>query len=73
MTEKLRELKTYNERIRGCKIERGLQRKKSKGTKGTIDLLYDDKNCEVEFFDKDGDTIDVVMIPLKKLEIIESF
>ncbi|MEB3429147.1 hypothetical protein VLK81_03770 [Citroniella saccharovorans] len=38
-----------------------------------MDLLYDDKNCEVEFFDKDGDTIDVVMIPLKKLEIIESF
>lgn len=30
MTEKLRELKTYNERIRGCKIERGLQRKKVK-------------------------------------------
>lgn len=48
-------------------------KEKSKGTKGTIDLLYDDKNCEVEFFDKDGDTIDVVMIPLKKLEIIESF
>lgn len=45
----------------------------SKGTKGTIVLLYDDKNCEVEFFDKDGDTIDVVMTPLKKLELIESF
>lgn len=41
----------------------------SKGTKGTIVLLYDDKNCEVEFFDKDGDTIDVVMTPLNKLEI----
>ena len=35
----------------------------SKGTKGTIVLFYDDKNCEVEFFDKDGDTIDVVMTP----------
>ncbi len=45
----------------------------SKGTKGTIVLIYDDKNCEVEFFDKDGDTIDVVMTPLKKLELIESF
>ena len=40
----------------------------SKGTKGTIVLIYDDKNCEVEFFDKD-----VVMTPLKKLELIESF
>lgn len=37
--------------------------KGTKGTKGTIVLLYDDKNCEVEFFDKEGDTIDVVMIP----------
>lgn len=26
MIEKLRELRTYNERIRPCKIERGLQR-----------------------------------------------
>lgn len=45
----------------------------SKGTKGTIVLIYDDKNCEVDFFDKDGDTIDVVMTPLNKLELIESF
>lgn len=45
----------------------------SKGTKGTIVLLYDNKNCEVEFFDKDGDTIDVVMTPLNKLELIDSF
>ena len=37
----------------------------SKWTKGTIVLLYDDKNCEVEFFDKDGDTIDVDMTPSK--------
>ncbi len=28
MTEKPRELKIYNERIRCCKIERGLQRNK---------------------------------------------
>lgn len=44
----------------------------SKGIKGTIVLLYDDKNCEVEFFDKDDNTIDVVMIPLNKLELVES-
>lgn len=43
----------------------------SKGEKGTIVLLYDDKNREVEFFDKDGDTIDVVMTPLNKLELID--
>ena len=64
MIERLRELKIYNERIRWSKI---------KGTKGTIVLLYDDKNCEVEFFNKDGDTIDVIMTPLNKLELIESF
>lgn len=56
MIKKLKGLKIYNERIRYCKIEKGLQ-----------------KNCEVEFFDKDGDTIDVVMTPLNKLKIIESF
>lgn len=43
-----------------------------RGTKGTIVLLYDDKNCEVEFFDKAGDTIDVIMTPLNKLELIQS-
>ena len=45
----------------------------SKGAKGTIVLLYDNKNREVEFFDKDGGTIDVVMTPLNKLELIDSF
>ena len=39
----------------------------SEGTKGTIVLLYDDKNCEFGFFDKDGDTIDVVLTPINKL------
>ncbi len=42
-----------------------------KGEKGTIVLLYDDKNREVEFFDKDGDTIDVVITSLNKLELID--
>lgn len=45
----------------------------SKRTKGTIVLIYDDKNCEVEYFDKEGDTIDVVMTPLNKLELIDSY
>lgn len=45
----------------------------SKGIKGRIVLIYDDKNCEVEYFDKEGDTIDVVMTPLNKLELIDSF
>lgn len=43
-----------------------------KGTRGTIVLIYDDKNCEVEFFDRSGDTIDVIMTPLKKLKLIQS-
>lgn len=51
----------------------GLKEDYKEISKGTIVLIYDDKNCEVEFFDKDGDTIDVVMTPLKKLELIESF
>ena len=45
----------------------------SKGIKGTIVLIYDEKNCEVEFFDKEGDTIEVVMTPLNKLELVKSF
>lgn len=45
----------------------------SKGTRGTVVLHYDDKNCEVEFFDKEGDTIDVVLTPLKKLELVKLF
>lgn len=42
-----------------------------KGTIGTILVIYDNKNCEVEFFDEIGNTIDVVMTPIKKLEFIE--
>lgn len=45
----------------------------SKGGKGTIVLPYDEKNCEVEFFDKDGDTIEVVMTTLNKLKLVKSF
>lgn len=44
-----------------------------KGTKGTIVLIYDDKYCEVEFFDEDGDTIDVETTPLNKLELVHSY
>lgn len=33
-----------------------------KGTVGCIVLKYDDNNFEVEFFDKNGDTIDVYTI-----------
>ena len=42
-------------------------------SKGTIVLIYDEKNCEVEFFDKDGDTIDVFLTPLNKLELVKLF
>lgn len=43
-----------------------------RGTTGTIVLIYDDKNCEVEFFDEAGDTIDVLTTPFKKLDLIPS-
>jgi hypothetical protein len=39
----------------------------SKGTKGTIVHKYDDSMYEVEFFDDDGNTIDVVTTPKQVL------
>ncbi|MDD6467174.1 MAG: DUF4926 domain-containing protein [Erysipelotrichaceae bacterium] len=41
------------------------------GTIGTIVLKYDEKNYEVEFFDTDGDTIDVLTIHTDLLELHE--
>lgn len=39
------------------------------GTEGTIVLEYDGTAFEVEFFDKDGETIDVVTTPGDILEL----
>ena len=39
-----------------------------KGTKGTIVLKYNDENYEVEFFDKNMDTIDVYTINISYLD-----
>ncbi|MDU1315816.1 DUF4926 domain-containing protein [Anaerococcus hydrogenalis] len=71
MIEKLRGLEIYKELVlvRLKEDYKGI----IKGTKGTIVLIYDDKNCEVEFFDKDVDTIDVVLTSLNKLELVKSF
>ncbi|MDO4939980.1 MAG: DUF4926 domain-containing protein [Lachnospiraceae bacterium] len=41
------------------------------GTRGTIVLEYDGTAYEVEFFDKDGKTIDVVTTPAELLEMID--
>ena len=41
-----------------------------KGTEGTVVLDYDEDTCEVEFFDTDGNTIDVVTTPKNLLEVI---
>ena len=41
------------------------------GTKGTVVLEYDGTHYEVEFFDSDGDTIDVVTTPARVLELLE--
>lgn len=43
------------------------------GTTGTIVLEYDGKCFEVEFFDENGDTIDVVTTPVEFLEIVQSY
>ena len=39
-----------------------------KGTEGVVVYVYDALEGEVEFFDEDGDTIDVVMVPFELLE-----
>jgi hypothetical protein len=39
-------------------------------TEGTIVCEYDGKAFEVEFFDNDGDTIDVFTTPVEVLELL---
>ena len=43
------------------------------GTKGTIVLEYDGKFFEVEFFDDDGNTIDVLTTPVDCIELEKEF
>ena len=45
----------------------------SKGTEGAIVYKYNNENFEVEFFDKNGDTIDVVTISKEYLDLIEKY
>lgn len=40
------------------------------GTEGTIVLEYDGNFFEVEFFDSNGDTIDVLTTPVDSLELV---
>lgn len=42
----------------------------SAGTEGTIVLEYDGTYFEVEFFDSNGDTIDVFTTPVDVLELV---
>lgn len=42
----------------------------STGTEGTIVLEYDGTYFEVEFFDSDGDTIDVFTTPADAIELV---
>lgn len=42
----------------------------STGSKGTIVLEYDGMTFEVEFVDKDGNTIDVLTTPFDMLELV---
>lgn len=43
------------------------------GTEGTIVHKYDDSMFEVEFFSKDGDTLDVVITPKDVIELAKSY
>ena len=43
------------------------------GTEGTIVHKYDDSMFEVEFFSKDGDTLDVVTTPNDVIELAKSY
>lgn len=45
----------------------------SKGTKGAIVHKYNNEDFEVEFFDENGDTIDVVTISKEYLDLIETY
>lgn len=42
----------------------------SVGTEGVIVLEYDGTYFEVEFFDSNGDTIDVITTPINVLELV---
>ena len=42
-------------------------------TVGTIVHKYDDSMYEVEFFNKDGDTLDVITTPKIAIELIKSY
>lgn len=43
------------------------------GTQGTIVCEYDGKAFEVEFFDSNGDTIDVVTTPSELLALVKDY
>ena len=43
------------------------------GTEGTIVCEYDGKAFEVEFFDSNGDTLDVITTSAELLELVEEY
>ena len=43
------------------------------GTQGTIVSEYDGKAFEVEFFDKNWNTLDVITTPSELLEVLEEY
>lgn len=42
-----------------------------RGNVGVIVHVYPDTYCEVEFFNKEGETIDVITTPLNIIEVIK--
>ena len=45
----------------------------SPGTEGVIVHVYNGPHYEVEFFDNNGDTIDVLTTPSDILELVETY
>ena len=43
------------------------------GTEGTIVCEYDEKAFEVEFYDNDGDTINVFTTPVEVIELLIAY
>lgn len=43
------------------------------GTEGTIVHKYDETMYEIEFFSKDGNTLDVVTTPISVIELVKTY
>ena len=72
LDEVVNELKKINEEMKELDVVRLTKEFEGLpiGTEGTIVCEYDGKAFEVEFFDNDGDTIDVFTTPVEVIELL---